>query len=136
MDPKLADSLANLENALTRLSEALTAPEDDPLVVDASIQRFEFVIELFWKTFKRALAYEGIETATPREAVQQAFAVGWISDETAWLSMLRDRNLTSHVYDEAMAGRIYERIRAHAPVLRAAFGDLRQRYGSADSTDP
>ena len=43
--------LADLESALERLSEALAAPKTD-LNRDASIQRFEFTFELFWKSLK------------------------------------------------------------------------------------
>lgn len=101
-DPKAAQSLHNLGCALERLHEALQEPEGNSLVVDGTIQRFEFAIELYWKTFKRLLALEGIQSNTPRESVQRAFQAEWIADETAWLGMLRDRN-DSHIYDEATA---------------------------------
>ncbi len=55
-----------LEKALTRLNESLQFDLSQPLVVDACIQRFEFCIELTWKTLKRCLAIEGIEANTPR----------------------------------------------------------------------
>src|SRR6267143_1687272 len=69
---KQSQSLRNLGAALERLREALQEPETNSLVVDGTIQRFEFVIELFWKTLKRLLAAEGIQTGTPREAIQRA----------------------------------------------------------------
>lgn len=78
---KIDDSLANLSKAMDRLREALEVPRTDPLVVEGTIQRFEFVIEIFWKALKRALEYEGIVVKTPRESLKQAFAAGWLSDE-------------------------------------------------------
>ena len=72
-DPKTRQSLENLASALRRLSEALQEPEENSLIVDGTIQRFEFVIELFWKTFMRLLVYEGIQVTTPREALSSAF---------------------------------------------------------------
>src|SRR2546426_12801535 len=69
---KQSQSLRNLGAALERLREALQEPETNSLVVDGTIQRFEFVIELFWKTLKRLVAAEGIQTGTPREAIQRA----------------------------------------------------------------
>ena len=87
-------ALANLERALTRLEEALAVPEDAPLAIDGTIQRFEFALELTWKSLKRVLADEGIETRTPREAMTEAFRAYWIDHEALWLSMLRDRNAT------------------------------------------
>jgi len=126
-DRKRKGALANLERALTRLEEALAVPQDAPLAVDGTIQRFEFAIELTWKSLKRVLADEGIETATPREAITEAFRARWIDDEALWLSMLRDRNATSHIYDEETARQIYARIGDYAPVLRAACQTLMRR---------
>lgn len=127
-EPKLADSLLNLSRALQRLREALAVPSDQALAVDGTIQRFEFTIELCWKTLKRALAFEGIDTTTPREALVQAFAVGLIDDETAWLDMLRDRNRAAHIYDEAMAVDLYQRIRLHTADIEKLLQRLVERY--------
>jgi len=120
----------SLGKALGRLEEALGQPVENPLAVDATIQRFEFTIELFWKALKRCLEFEGIDASTPRGALQQAYQAGWLEDESRWLQMLRDRNETSHTYDEAKARKIYERIRANQPALRAAYEFLRQRFAT------
>ena len=93
-------SLGKLERALDRLEEAAALGPNEPLAIDGTVQRFEFVFELFWKTFKRALQDEGVEALTPRSAIEAAFAAGWLADEGAWLDMLRDRNQTSHTYDQ------------------------------------
>jgi nucleotidyltransferase substrate binding protein (TIGR01987 family) len=125
---KVADSLESLGRALERLREGLELPEAAPLAIDGTIQRFEFVIELFWKVLKRALAAEGIETATPREALQRAYQAGWLADETTWLSALRDRNATSHLYDEAAARAIYSRIRTYWPEFKRCHAMLVDRF--------
>jgi nucleotidyltransferase substrate binding protein (TIGR01987 family) len=46
--------------------------------------------------------------ASPRAAIKQAFNSGIIDDGHAWLRLLNDRNLTSHVYDENTAEKIYQ----------------------------
>lgn len=125
---KLGDSLENLGRALERLREGLELPDAAPLAIDGTIQRFEFVIELFWKVLKRALAAEGIETTTPKEALQRAYQAGWLADEETWLSALRDRNETSHVYDETTARAIYSRIRTYWPELKRCHGLLIDRF--------
>jgi nucleotidyltransferase substrate binding protein (TIGR01987 family) len=73
---RAAQSLQHLGRALERLREALQEPEANSLVVDGTIQRFEFVIELYWKTLKHFLIAEGILTNTPRESLQRADTVG------------------------------------------------------------
>lgn len=124
---KSRTSLDHLERALDRLRDALAVPADAPLAIDGTIQRYEFTIELTWKTLKRALSNEGIETATPREAIVQAFKAHWIDDRSLWISMLKDRNAASHIYDEETARQIYNRIREYYPVMHRAWRTLDER---------
>jgi nucleotidyltransferase substrate binding protein (TIGR01987 family) len=126
-DSEDARALATLGRSLERLREALEQPDENPLAVDGTIQRFEFSIELFWKTLRRLLTREGVTTSTPREALTAAYRAGWLLDETAWLQMLRDRNETSHTYNEATARRIYASIRRSFPEMERAFRELRGR---------
>lgn len=118
-----------LGRALARLREAAAEPAENPLAIDGTIQRFEFVIEPYWKALRRLLAADGIATATPRESLQAAFAAGWLDNETLWLQLLRDRNETSHTYNEATARRIYANVRAALPELERTYEKLRGRIG-------
>ena len=117
-----------LGKALQRFHESLQFEESQPLVIDASIQRFEFSIELSWKTLKACLALEGVTANTPRECLQQAFAAHWFDDEQAWLSMLKDRNLTSHTYKEDLALEIYRRLPGHYQAMRTLHTFLSSRF--------
>ena len=127
-DTKITQSLTNLANALSRLREALQEPNHSTLVIDGTIQRFEFVLELYWKTLKRLLANEGIETNTPKETLKKAYAAKWIDNEPAWLQMLNDRNATSHIYDEETARRIYKNIQIHFSELEKTFEKIKERF--------
>lgn len=77
LNEKTSQSVENLTRALSRLEQAIKTPvgEQDSLLIDGTIQRFEFCIELFWKMLRRALLENGIETGTPREAIQKAYEV-------------------------------------------------------------
>jgi nucleotidyltransferase substrate binding protein (TIGR01987 family) len=75
------------------------------------------------------LNQEGIQINTPRESLQKAYEIRWIEDETAWLQMLKDRNETSHIYDEEMAKRIYLRIKQNFPQMESTYALLLKRYG-------
>lgn len=132
---KTLQSMANLEKALGRLEEALGENEMNSLYIDGTIQRFEFTLELYWKTLKRLLEEEGIETRTPRETLKHAYAVGWLKNEKAWLQMLRDRNETSHVYDEEKARNIYDNIVGYFPEMKKTFEALKGKLGSDLSDD-
>lgn len=109
------------------MEEALAEPPENPLAVDGTVQRFEFAIEILWKTLKRKLATEGIEAGTPRDTIKHAYHVGWLENETVWLQMLADRNAASHIYDDESAQRIYDRIRGNFGELRRAYEMLRRR---------
>ncbi|MFZ5626793.1 MAG: nucleotidyltransferase substrate binding protein [Bacillota bacterium] len=109
---KVKEKLHNYTRAVERLRESLARDENDDIVLDGVIQRFEFTYELSWKLLKTYLAYTGIaEIRTPREAFKEAFAAGLIVNGDIWLEMIDDRNLTSHNYDETEARRIFERIK-------------------------
>lgn len=46
-EAKINQSLTNLGHALARLREALQEQEANSLAIDGTIQRFEFVMELY-----------------------------------------------------------------------------------------
>lgn len=121
--------LDDLTLALGRLEEALAVPRSAPLAVDGTIQRFEFVFELCWKTMKALLELHtpSASVNSARTAIRAAYAAGWIDDEPAWLDLLEMRNASSHTYRESMALEIYERIRLRAPSIRAALPKLREQ---------
>lgn len=79
-------------------------------------RRFEFALELAWKTLKDYLEYEGgvIEPLTPRNVIKEAFAARILRDGQVWIDMLDHRNLLSHTYDAA--------------VFESAVRALRDRY--------
>ena len=80
---KLMQSFENLKKALNRLEEALHEDQGNSLIVDGTIQRFEFTIEIYWKMLKRLLLSEGIDAKTPRETLKEAYQVGWLQNEQA-----------------------------------------------------
>jgi nucleotidyltransferase substrate binding protein (TIGR01987 family) len=81
LNEKTKQSIENLERALSRLKNAINTPlsEQSDLLIDGTIQRFDFCIELFWKMLKRALLESGIESGTPREAIQKACQAKWLN---------------------------------------------------------
>lgn len=104
---KVQNQIQQLRKAYTRLLDAVKLGPDAPLAVDGTIQRFEFCFELAWKTLKTVLESEGLTCTSPKSCLKEAFHEGLITDEQGWLSLLEARNMTSHVYDEAMATKIY-----------------------------
>lgn len=121
--------LDDLERAVARLEDAVAVLESAPLAIDGTIQRFEFVFELCWKTMKALLedASPSDQFGTARAAIKGAYAAGWIADEAGWLDLLDMRNATSHTYREALARDVYRRIKARVPMLKATVSQLKAR---------
>lgn len=113
-----SERIAEFSRAVQRLDEALALAADNPLGVDASIQRFEFSIELAWKSLREVLLRDhAIDTASPKTTLQEAYRQNLIDNEALWLAMLRDRNLSSHTYREALAREIFARLPAYRDEL-------------------
>ena len=109
---KLEDKLRDLKKAFSKLKESASRNPDDDIVIDATIQRFEFTYELSWKLMKAYLEYNGnLEATSPRKAIKESFKEGLIEDGAQWLDMLQDRNRTSHTYDENCAIEIFNNIK-------------------------
>lgn len=132
-DYKIILSLQKLEKALVSLEVIVKKPDDpDRSNIDATIQRFEFTFELFWKLLKVILEFQGTETQYPRDTLRAAYRGRLINDEEGWLLMLKDRNLTSHTYDEAIADEIYHKIKEYVPIFRDTFNVLQERFIEKD----
>jgi len=113
--------------ALDRLREALNLPHD-PVVRDACIQRFEFTFETAWKAIQSDAFGEGIECTSPRDCLRTAFRMGILDlRETDWLTMVEDRNRTSHTYDEETAEEIYIALPRYSKLFEALLVTLQDR---------
>ncbi len=108
--------------------QALPLGEDvSDIVQDAAIQRFEYTFEATWKAAQAYLSeVEGLEAASPRAAIRTSFQVGVLSEgETRRaLSMVDDRNLSVHTYNEALAEAIFARLAGHANLLVGWLGNM------------
>ncbi|MFA5878890.1 MAG: nucleotidyltransferase substrate binding protein [Candidatus Margulisiibacteriota bacterium] len=96
--------LENFEKAYFLLLSALkngVAPLND-LEQEGVIQRFEYTLELAWKTIKDYLDAQGIifEEISPKAVIKKAFAAKLLINPEVWLNMLEQRNLLSHTYNE------------------------------------
>ena len=120
----MSTTVRELEKAIQSLEEALTYPPTS-MNRDASIQRFEYTIELAWKTAKKIM---GTSNSSPKEVIREMGRVALIEDVELWLDALNDRNLSSHTYKEEMAEAVYETAQAFAPAVRTFFETLKTRF--------
>ena len=99
----MAVSLEELSKALVSLEEALTVDKTD-ISRDASIQRFEFCVELTWKSARKIM---GTSTSAPKQVIREMAQSGLIDDIEFWLKSIDQRNLSSHTYNQKLAEEVY-----------------------------
>ena len=99
----MAVSLDELAKALVSLEKALTVEKTD-ISRDASIQRFEFCVELSWKSARKVM---GTSATAPKQVVREMAQSGLIENVEFWLKAIDQRNLSSHTYNERLAEEVY-----------------------------
>ncbi len=86
-----------------------TSDQND-LLAEGLIQRYEYTHELAWKVMKDYEEYQGItDIMGSRDAIRVALRAG-ILDDDRWMDTISDRNLTSHNYDDETAKHIVNNI--------------------------
>jgi len=107
IDIRWMQRFENYENSLRHIEKTLEIQERDIIQKAGLVQFFEITFELAWKLLKDYL--EGLghdDVKSPRPVIKKAFELELIENGHLWLQILVDRNLTTHVYDEAMAKKI------------------------------
>ena len=81
--------------------QSLKLDELSLLEKEGIIQRFEFTLELAWKTLKDKMEFDGLilDKISPKVVVKEAYKAKYIDKVDVWLKMIDDRNLLSHTYD-------------------------------------
>jgi len=102
-DTRWLQRFQNFEKAFMRLREALAMGDLNELERNGLIQRFEFTIELCWKTLRDYMEDEGFQfKPTPKGTLRQVANSGLIKnvDIQVLIDGLDIRNELSHDYSE------------------------------------
>ena len=129
LTPTTTDVFQSLGDALNRLKEAVQLPTDkNRMNIDASIHRFEFCIELYWKVLRCLLQQDGVTVPYPKQTLKEAYRGKLIDNESFWLQMMEDRNKSSHIYSQNAGEALYERIKIYCPEMQKTYDRLKKRY--------
>jgi len=131
-DVRWIQRLDNFSRALARLQEALlNGPESlNQLEKEGAVQRFEYTLELAWKTLKDYLEATGVvlTAGTPRHVIKDAFAAQLMPEGQVWIDMIDHRNLLSHTYDPATFEEAVEAIAArYMPAIESLHSFLTEQ---------
>ena len=121
--------LDNFSKTLSALELFSSTPIVDNRDRAGIIQAFEFTFEQSWKAIQKMAHQLGASVASPKTAFIFAMQNNWIDpkQEAVWLELLRDRNLTSHTYQEELANEVLERIQTQYIILfKSLLGNLQQ----------
>lgn len=107
-------AIVSLEKALDAYSGSASQHDQELMKIfrDACIQRFEYCIELAWKTSMKVL---GSNTLAAKPAVREMARNNLIANPEAWLEFIDARNDTSHSYDEGTAQKVFKKIESFYP---------------------
>jgi len=107
---KLEALIKQFDKAIERLEEVLNEPKNS-IVRDSAIQRFEFSLDLAWKSVKAFLEEKkGVVCNSPKECFREAFRQGILEYEDKWVIYVDMRNETVHTYKEEVADKIYKQL--------------------------
>ncbi|MEK7171847.1 MAG: HI0074 family nucleotidyltransferase substrate-binding subunit [Patescibacteria group bacterium] len=125
----LKEKFVLLRKALKAWDKVLIEPYSE-IVRDATIQRYEFSCELFWKCVKIFLKeYEGIDCNSPKSCFRALKGILKLTEKDVLLclEMVDDRNLSVHTYSEALAKALYRRTRRYFEVVKRIFAEIEGR---------
>lgn len=113
-DIRWIQRFSNYRKALYQMKKAVdiisarmgSTTDQDELMAEGLIQRYEYTQELAWKVMKDYEEYQGLtDIIGSRDAIRIALQSNLINDDR-WMDTISDRNLTSHNYDDETAQRI------------------------------
>lgn len=116
--------LKDFQKTIENLEEVLKLKKTE-IIRDSAIKRFELCFDLAWKSVKNFARENGIECYSPRECFKVAFQLRLIEHDEKWLQMVKDRNLTTHLYKEKQAEKIYKKLPEYLEMLKNLFGKLK-----------
>lgn len=96
--------LDNFNKCLNVLKSAdFELANDNEIYRTGVIGQFNITFELAWKALQAVLKIHGVEiaqTGSPREILQLGYKMGFVSDATVWILMLKKCNVSVHIYNE------------------------------------
>ena len=130
--------LDNFINCLAVLANAdFKLAETNDIYRTGIIGQFNLTFELAWKALQEIMRMHGIEetsTGSPREILQLAYKIGFISDSEVWLLMLKKRNTFVHIYNEDEVDEIILLIRdSFIPTFTTLKDTLVKKLNEAES---
>jgi nucleotidyltransferase substrate binding protein (TIGR01987 family) len=116
---QLASAVEDFRSCLD-MDLSLYGEKEADLLKNGQIQKFEFSIEILWKTL-RIFLYEihGFDIQSPKGVIKKFFELGYINYQTSdnLLRAIEIRNTLSHVYMKEVFQTLYREILPYSEVF-------------------
>ncbi|MCX8143110.1 MAG: nucleotidyltransferase substrate binding protein [Bacteroidia bacterium] len=128
---ELKKSTELFEKSLQTLTDILQQRKksvDKDILRDATIQRFEYNADVFWKLLKVFLFHQhGMACQSPKSCIREAFNNGLVNEQECalLLEMMDDRNLTSHTYHFDLFEKIFIKIIDYEKIMREVLNRIK-----------
>jgi nucleotidyltransferase substrate binding protein (TIGR01987 family) len=135
LEGRLNYKLTQLQDALDNFEKSLSIDLNslDETLVDSiksgRIQKFEFCVELMWKTLKVYLwEINGIDSNSPKSVIKDFYGLDLLSleDYEKLMEAVDDRNRISHIYSKDQFEDIYNRAIMVLPLFRRVLKNMKQ----------
>jgi len=135
LEGRLNFKLAQLQDALDNFEKSLSIDLNslDETLVDSiksgRIQKFEFCVELMWKTLKVYLwEINGIDSNSPKSVIKDFYGLDLlcVEDYEKLMEAVDDRNRISHIYSKDQFEDIYNRAIMVLPLFRRVLKNMKQ----------
>ena len=133
---KKLGNFSNCLNILMHANFALAA--NDEIYRTGIVGQFNLTFELAWKALQEVLKIHGVngaETGSPREILQLGYKLGFLNDSMVWLSMLKKRNTSIHIYNEEDINELISLIHdSFIPAFSTLKLSLNEKLSEVDDT--
>ena len=131
------DKLDNFSSCLNVLKDAdFALANENDIYRTGIVGQFNLTFELAWKALQAVLREHGVETAqtgSPREILQLGYKHGFVSEPSVWVTMLKKRNISVHIYAEDEIDEILLLIRdSFIPAFVALEQTLREKLAEVE----
>ena len=127
---RLTDFLSSLNTFEKSLQLDMTKYKgvESDTIKNGQIQKFEYCIELCWKTIKMFLnTIHGVDAVSPKLTTKEFYRVDLVNEQEYELlnEMLDDRNRLSHIYNELFFEDIYLKLNDYLVVMKKVSERMR-----------
>lgn len=99
-------------------------------IKSGQIQKFEFTVELLWKTVQVFLfEVDGVDAVTPKSVAKEFVEAGYCDYGTyeLFIQAINDRNQLSHIYRQEMAEHIWQRLPEYVCLVEQIVDTMRSK---------